>query len=112
MSDALENSSLVRLQPREAELWRPAEWVDILLPVVNFLRAVIPRFPDHQANCAGARMALVPVLAAAAAKFEQAQPVSPRRGELEISLKALKTCGLLFQTTPECISCCHLLVLC
>lgn len=41
-------------------------------------------------------MQLVPVLAAAAARFEATQPTaSPRRGQLDASMKALKMCGFL-----------------
>ncbi len=66
--------------------------VEPRLSLVDFLRAVIPRFPEHQADRAAARMQLAPVLAAAMARFMAAHPAPPqRRGQLDASMKALET---------------------
>lgn len=70
------------------------DWVQLLLPVADFLRLVIPRFKEDQHARTADRMRLVSALAAGAARFGQQQPQRPpNHDRLTSSLQMLDRSG-------------------
>lgn len=57
--------------------WAPCNWVELLLPVTDFLRLVTPRFKQDQRERAAERMRLIAAVAAAAEKFGAGHSAPP-----------------------------------
>jgi len=81
------------LQDHDLSQWKPADWVELLLPVTEFLNIVIPRFTTDQEDRIAARMQLIRTLLEAAARFQQTAAATPRSlPRLTSSLQKLTRC--------------------
>ena len=75
--------------------WLPADWVQLLLPITDFLRLVTPRFRQDQRERAAERMRLIAAVAAAAERFSRSGGDLPAgHDRLMESLSALDRCAV------------------
>ena len=85
--------------------WAPADWVQLLLPITDFLRLVTPRFRQDQRERAADRMRLVTAVAAAAQRFASGGAgggaLPPGHDRLMESLTALDRCAVPVQAASQ-----------